>query len=297
MKKVLFLLTACLILSVSSAQAQYYPFGSEFKCSCEAGDSIAFQNAKTQLDQSLSELVQSGKLYNYRVASTIKKSEEGDSTEFIIIFFEADDASFQATTKRWEESNPKILSFLEEKCPTRTDKQLWNKSVSFPMIKNRSSMVVDVPEVDYKPDPSLVYQIIVDFTAFNKLKPEEKENYEIKPEEENWGLGQLGRQINLHVAAGIPIENIKLVAAVHGASSRSFMTNEAYQKMYKMDNPNLALIQELHGAGVEFKICGQSLGPIEKKDLLPITQVTLTAQTTLSEFQMKGYGLKLLSND
>ena len=158
-------------------------------------------------------------------------------------------------------------------------------------------MVLTIKEVDYKPDPSLEYKIVVDFTAFNQLKPEEKENYEIKPEEVNWGLGQLGRQLNLHVGAGIPKENITLVAAVHGIASKSFMTNEAYNKMYQMDNPNLDLLTMLHEAGVEFLLCGQSLGEIDRKDLLPFAKVTFTAQTTLSEFQMKGYALKILEND
>lgn len=296
MKKVLFLLTACLILSFS-AQAQYYPFGSEFKCSCEAEDSLAFVNAKEKLFKTLSELRESGKVYNYRVSTSIEKSDSGDSTSFMIVVFEKDESAFKTSTQTWEEANPEILSFLEEKCPSRTDKQLWNKSLTFPLIKNMSSMVVDVEEVDYKPDPSLEYKIVVDFMAFTKLDPKDDESYKIKPEEENWGLGQLGRLFNLHVAAGIPQENIKMVAAVHGVSSESFMTNEAYQEKYKMDNPNLGLINELHEAGVEFLLCGQSLGEIEKKDLTPEAKVTLTAQTTLSEFQMKGYALKMVIND
>jgi intracellular sulfur oxidation DsrE/DsrF family protein len=296
MKKLLFLLTTCLILSFS-AQAQYYPFGSEFKCTCETEDSLAFVNAKEKLGKSLFELRKSGSLYNYIISNRIEKSDAGDTTIFSIVLFEIDEPTFKATTQTWEEANPDILSFLEEKCPSRTDKQLWNKSVSMPLIKDISAMVVDVPNVDYKPDPNLEYKIVADFTAFNKLDPKDDESEKIKPEEVNWGLGQLGRQINLHIAAGIPKENLKLVAAVHGVSSQSFMTNEAYQEMYKMDNPNLPLINELHEAGVEFKLCGQSLGQIEKKDLSPFAQVTLTAQTTLSEFQMKGYALKVLSND
>jgi intracellular sulfur oxidation DsrE/DsrF family protein len=296
MKKFLFFFTACLIFSVT-VQAQYYPFGSEFKCSCEAEDSIAFQNAKQKISKTLSELRKSGEVYNFNVATRVEKSDEGDSTNFMVLLVELDEAGFKANTQSWEDANPDILSFLQEKCPNRTDKQLWDKSMSMPVIKNMSALVIDVPEVDYKPDPSLEYKIIVDFMAFTKLDPKDDDSDEIKPAEQNWGLGQLGRQINLHVAAGIPKENIKLVAAVHGTASESFMTNEAYQEKYKMDNPNLEMLNELHEAGVEFLLCGQSLGPIEKKDLLPFAKVTFTAQTTLSEFQLKGYALKLILND
>ncbi|WP_339704494.1 DsrE family protein [Algoriphagus aquimarinus] len=296
MKKFLFLFTTCLIFSVS-AQAQYFPFATEFKCSCVAEDSLAFLNAKEKLDNTLAALQKSGAVYHYGVSTDIEKSDEGDSTRFSVVFLELDEAAFQVNTQNWEESNPEILSFLTEKCATRTDKKMWDQAVSMPVIKSVPAMVLTIKEVDYKPDPSLKYKIVVDFTAFNQLKPEEKENYEIKPEEVNWGLGQLGRQHNLHVGAGIPKENITLVAAVHGIASKSFMTSEAYNNMYQMDNPNLDLLTKLHEAGVEFLLCGQSLGEIDRKDLLPFAKVTFTAQTTLSEFQMKGYGLKILEND
>ena len=62
------------------------------------------------------------------------------------------------------------------------------------------------------------------------------------------------------------------------------MTNEAYQAKHEMDNPNIKLIDQLSKAGVEFMICSQLLGDIEKADLLPNVKLTLTAQTVLSEY-------------
>jgi intracellular sulfur oxidation DsrE/DsrF family protein/spore coat protein CotF len=295
------LLIICLSAFISfSAQAQYYPFGSEFKCSCEAEDSLAFINAKEKLDKTLSELQKSGELHFYGVNTTIEKSDAGDSTSFSVMLLELDDSAFKATTQIWEETNPEILSFLMEKCPTRIDKKLWDKAISMPVVKNMYAMVINVDEVDHKPDPTMEYKIVVDLTAFTKLETKDDDDDDddkIKPEAVNWGLGELGRQLNLHVGAGIPQENIKLIAAVHGNSSKSFLTNEAYNEMYNMDNPNLDLLNELNEAGAEFMLCGQSLGEIEKKDLMPFAQVTFSAQTTLTEFQMKGYVLKILKND
>jgi intracellular sulfur oxidation DsrE/DsrF family protein len=276
------LLIICLSAFISfSAQAQYYPFGSEFKCSCEAEDSLAYVNAKEKLDKTLSELQKSGELHFYLVNTAIEKSDTGDSTRFSVVLFELDDSAFKATTKTWEETNPEILSFLTEKCPSRTDKQLWDKAGSVPVVKNMSAMVINVDEVDHKPDPTMEYKIVVDLTAFSKLDTKDGDDNnpdddKIKPEAVNWGLGALGRQLNLHVGAGIPKENIKLVAAVHGSSSKSFLTNEAYNKLYNMDNPNLDLLNKLNEAGVEFMLCGQSLGEIEKKDLIPFAQVRAT---------------------
>jgi intracellular sulfur oxidation DsrE/DsrF family protein len=96
------------------------------------------------------------------------------------------------------------------------------------------------------------------------------------------------------VAAGIPKEKIHLVVAVHGFASRSFFNNDAYQKKYKLNNPNGAVIEELVNKGVKFLICGQSLAWMgdKKEMLMPQAKVSLTAQTTLSSYQLKGYALK-----
>jgi len=90
---------------------------------------------------------------------------------------------------------------------------------------------------------------------------------------------------------------VNIVAAVHGMSSESFLTNEAYQKRHEMDNPNIPLIEQLTDAGIDFMICYQSLGDIKKENLLPNVKLTFSAQTTLSEFQMKGYALKVMKNE
>jgi intracellular sulfur oxidation DsrE/DsrF family protein len=286
----------CLFFSFS-IQAQHYPFGSDFKCSSEPGDSLIFLDATTKLAKSLSELQRYDKLYGYDVSSHVDKSDDGDSTHFSIMLLAKDQAEFEILTKEWEKANTEVLRLLKEKCPTRTDEQFWDQSVSLPVVKNMAAMVIDVNEVDYKPNPNMEYKMIIDFTVFEKVDPDEEHSHEIKPGTVNWGLGEIGRLVNLHAGAGIPQKNIKFVAAVHGLSSQSFMTNEAYNKMHKMDNPNIAMLNELSAAGVEFMICGQSLGEVKKTDLLPLAKLTFTAQTTLSEFQMKGYAIKVLKND
>ena len=295
MKKLLFLFFAVGI--TFSAQAQYYPFGSDFKCSCEAEDSIAFVGVQAELNKSLLSLQKADKLYGYDVSFHVDKSDEGDSTHFSVMLLAQNEKEFKSLTKQWEKDNAKVAQVFKEKCPTRTDEQFWEESVSLPVVKNMSAMVVDVNEVDYKPDPNTEYKVVIDFTVFAKLDPDEEHSHDIKPDAVNWGLGEIGRLINLHAGAGIPQKNIKFVAAVHGLSSQSFMTNEAYNKMHKMDNPNIELLNELSAAGVEFMICGQSLGEVKKNDLLPLAKLSFTAQTILSEFQMKGYALKVLKND
>ena len=58
-----------------------------------------------------------------------------------------------------------------------------------------------------------------------------------------------------------------------------------------MDNPNMKLIEELEGLGAKFISCAQAMFffEVDKEALLPMFKVSLTAQTVLSSYQMKGY--------
>ena len=58
-------------------------------------------------------------------------------------------------------------------------------------------------------------------------------------------------------------------------------------------NPNLDLLMQLHGAGVSFYACGQSLGfrGIAKGELAEPVQVALSAMTALTQLQSEGYAL------
>lgn len=181
-------------------------------------------------------------------------------------------------------------------CSKRKDTLVNKTRLMYPVIKELWSPVAVVEGVDEKPDPNQSYNIVIDFTAF--AERDEKKG-KIDSASMNWGLTDIGRVFNLHAAAGIPKEKINFVAAVHGYATTSFFTNEAYREKYKMDNPNIKLIEELGKAGVRFLICGQSLTWMgyKKEMLLPQAKVSLTAQTTLSSYQMKGYALKDMGND
>jgi predicted peroxiredoxin len=65
------------------------------------------------------------------------------------------------------------------------------------------------------------------------------------------------------------------------------------KKKYKTDNPNVKLIEEMKKLGVKFIVCGQSMvfTDTKKDDLLPDIKISVTAQTALSSYQLKGYVL------
>jgi intracellular sulfur oxidation DsrE/DsrF family protein len=145
-------------------------------------------------------------------------------------------------------------------------------------------------------DPKVDYNVVFDLPIHNRVggKDSKFDSASI-----NMGLNDIGRIYNLHAAGGVPKDKIHFVVAVHAMAEASFFTNEAYQKKYKMNNPNIALIEQLDKAGVRFLLCGQShnwLG-YTKDQLIPQAKLTVSAQTTLTQFQSKGYALKVMTED
>jgi intracellular sulfur oxidation DsrE/DsrF family protein len=83
------------------------------------------------------------------------------------------------------------------------------------------------------------------------------------------------------------------VIVVHAGALKAFSTNKYYKDHYKLDNPNLKLLNELKNIGAKFIACGQAMTflNIKKEDLVDDVKVSLTAQTVKSSYQLKGYVL------
>lgn len=166
------------------------------------------------------------------------------------------------------------------------EKIKWEKLKSiaiYPVLNGgENSGVVPVKDPTEIPDPQIDYKLLFEVTSNN---PDSAAN------EINFGLGEVARIINLHVASGIPLKKIFPVIVVHAAALNAITTNAYYQKHYKMDNPNIKLINDLKGLGAKFISCGQAMAffDVKREDLLPIVKVSLTAQTVLSSYQLKGY--------
>ncbi len=156
---------------------------------------------------------------------------------------------------------------------------------TYPAIKGAENAgVVPVVNLTEIPDPNMEYKLLFEITA---------QNPDSVAKEQNYSLVEVARVINLHVAAGVPLKNIKPVIAVHAGALKSFTTNKYYQDKYKIDNPNMKLFDDLKKLGAKFIACGQAMTffDVKKEDLLPDVKVSLTAQTVLSSYQLKGYVL------
>lgn len=169
-----------------------------------------------------------------------------------------------------------------------TEKVKWAKIKAiavYPLLNGgENSGIVPVSNPTEIPDPKLEYKLLFEITANNP---------DSVAKEINGGLAEVARVINLHIASGVPLKKITPVIVVHAAALAAITTNKYYKEKFKMDNPNLKLIDDLKNIGSRFIACGQAMAffGIRKEDLLPLVKISLTAQTVLSSYQLKGYVL------
>jgi intracellular sulfur oxidation DsrE/DsrF family protein len=102
-------------------------------------------------------------------------------------------------------------------------------------------------------------------------------------------LDAAARFLNMHHAAGVPVENLKLALVVHGSAHRDLLTDAAYGG----PNPNAALLAQLVKHGVQFHLCGQTAAyyGVSSEDLLPGVKMSLSAMTSHALLQQQGYTL------
>jgi len=166
------------------------------------------------------------------------------------------------------------------------EKEKWEKiyaRAEYPLLKgSKNSGIIPVTGATEIPDPNMDYKIIFEVVSNNP-------DSTIK--EINAGLDEVARVINLHIASGIPVARIKPVIVVHAAALNAIKNNESFQKKYKTDNPSLKLIADMEKMGAQFIACGQAMAffDVKKDELLPEVKISLTAQTAISSYQLKGY--------
>ncbi len=114
-----------------------------------------------------------------------------------------------------------------------------------------------------------------------------------KPGALNRTFDSAARFINMHVDAGVPLENISVAVVVHGGAGLDVTQNSFYQAKRESDNPNVALIEALTHEGVQIYLCGQSAAyaGISNTDLLTGVTMARSAMTAHALLQQRGYTL------
>jgi intracellular sulfur oxidation DsrE/DsrF family protein len=158
---------------------------------------------------------------------------------------------------------------------------LQGQSLVNPIISNFGT-IGDAPMATEKPDPDMVYNIVVDVATGDEDKSQVF-----------FALNNLARLMNLHVMGGVPPEHLNVVVAIHGSAIWSVMNDQAYTKRYGIANPHSPLFKQLLAQGVKIVVCSQSMfkRKIAPEELAPGLEMATSALTVLTTYQLKGYAL------
>ena len=110
----------------------------------------------------------------------------------------------------------------------------------------------------------------------------------------NRKIDALARFINMHVAAGVKLEDINLALVAHGRSVIDLTDDSFYGlKNGGASNANKALVAELVKQGVRIYICGQTAAyhDVKPEHLLPNVHMALSAMTAHAILAKEGYSL------
>lgn len=150
-----------------------------------------------------------------------------------------------------------------------------------PLIKHFGT-VSEVPFSEENPDKKLDYKVIVEVSTDNP-----------KPEAIHEFFEKVAAVVNLHALGGVTPDKLHVVMVIHGPAAQFVVNDTEYRKKFNSDNPNVPLFKELTAAGVKVFVCGQSLNKrnISKDQVTPEVKPALSAITTLTTYQLKGYSI------
>ena len=166
------------------------------------------------------------------------------------------------------------------------------KIALYPLIKNSEwSLALPVTGVTDKIDPAMKYKLLFSMEVWGHDSASKTKI--------NEGLAEIGRIINLHIAAGVPKENLELAIVIHGAPMNVYLKNEVYQKKFKTNNPNLDILKQFIDIKTNLIACGQAeiYFNMPASDMIPEVKTAYSAKVALSTYQLKGYVLFNIEED
>jgi intracellular sulfur oxidation DsrE/DsrF family protein len=149
-------------------------------------------------------------------------------------------------------------------------------------VINEYGQVFTVNDADLLLDKDQKYKVIFDVYTDDK-----------KPSNINPLINTVARFMNMHGQNGVPEQNMDLVIVLHGAATKDALSDTAFNKSYKRNNPNSGLMAALKNKNVKIYVCGQSLlsKGYNNEDVSEDVQVSLSALTALVKYQTDGYQL------
>lgn len=111
-------------------------------------------------------------------------------------------------------------------------------------------------------------------------------------DELNSGLEKVAKYLNIYAGGGAEPVQSQIAVVFHGDATLIVLNDDAYSAKFKTEgNPNLKLMQQLHEAGVELYVCGQTL--ISKgsrpEEVAVFVDTAVSALTAVVNLQADGY--------
>jgi len=139
----------------------------------------------------------------------------------------------------------------------------------------------DVPGAKELPDPKMIYKVVFDIgTPAPQIG-------DVNP-----GLTGVVRYLNTLAKFGVPADHRRIAVVLHQNATEIILNNETFKARNDgHDNPNIAMIQTMKKAGIDFRVCGQSVlaHKIDPKTILPEIELDEWALTTIVNLQLRGY--------
>ncbi len=141
--------------------------------------------------------------------------------------------------------------------------------------------VTPVENAGEKPDPAVDYKVVLNATkggAADAPPP---------------FLDKAAKVANLLAQSGVPAEHRHVVVIMQGGATSAVLNEKGLKAHGMTRNPSADLIAKLNAAGVSVRVCGQALAgaKIARDEVLPGVQVDLSALTTVTALQLRGYAV------
>lgn len=146
-----------------------------------------------------------------------------------------------------------------------------------PIIAGRGG-VYQFPEAAFQPRPGA--KLCIDLTRGGPA------------DELNKAIAKTPRFVNIYGGAGKQPAEASFAIVLHGDAVLTCLNDEAYAAEFKTDdNPNLDCLHDLHEAGVEIYVCGQSLQHAGRSpaDVAVFVDVAVSSLTAIVGLQQDGY--------
>ncbi len=156
-----------------------------------------------------------------------------------------------------------------------------SKTTKGPVIKD-FGQVYKIKNPDLLLDKDKEYKVIFDVYTDGKSN-----------KKQNTSINTVARFLNMHAQHNIKVQNLNIIIVLQGAATKNALADKAFQREFKIDNPNTKLIKALNKANVEIYVCGQSFAHkgYDRSDLSKNIALSLSALTALVHYQTEGYQL------